>query len=799
MAPAKKVFSNISSDDNNIIKKEANQQIMDSYNSKSPVLPWEISEEEKMKILKKFMKLVDDFNKSDEVEKTIQKFTIKELGFIYENLDYLSVKYGLEKVAATTAIISALEQRKKASEIFEEVNDAEKTSSTWPDSFLSNSFISWYFRTSVPTIKLNTRTREDSTGLVSIWDGESKATALIGFSKDPDARIWRILDDKGRYVDDINRFMKHPELHETKKRFSDEQAHRLIDVFEEFKYDWDNTRNPYVTARWLVDRGYQDVFDRIVSIKPSIGLQYMGDEAAQEAYQREGKNFISQSIVNRTNAKIRKWWFASTRFRHKGDVVVDVYKDILFDFCFYDLKNPFMRSIYQDAIENKNKGYRELDFYMGYLLLASTINIEEDGNLNKEYSRWFDNSYYAGLTKPFDEKGAKIIDDQINQYNKVKRENPDKKFHKSLDEKLCEAFEYVGVALGGIHNGENKDGVGLANKDVIDKFNSYVKGKKSLQREKHRDAKSELLGKPCNAQGSIEKFGLTAGHLEYLMVIHTLCFVMSHSALDKNHVTDVLLKILSITIEKWFDFAWNYEISWKDQSRSNPFRGMDQDSWYEIIEGTSIKRQDFPNGHGQFGPFILKHDANLEKIYYVFDNFVREEVIPELDLEYAGVVNNDQAQYLVKKFLKEKKIPWEERSFYSPTGDIVKLSDCDVGHMVAKSRGGLVYEHKFILEPKTINRGSTKVTLRDFENYYKALNVQVVLKFKEIEDKKATMDVRALQHFLGEVSAAEEVVKALHEYFKLEYDENIDTKRKYPYIKGQIYQQEAEEDRLAAG
>ena len=30
-------------------------------------------------------------------------------------------------------------------------------------------------------------------------------------------------------------------------------------------------------------------------------------------------------------------------------------------------------------------------------------------------------------------------------------------------------------------------------------------------------------------------------------------------------------------------------------------------------------------------------------------------------------------------------------------------------------------------------------------------------------------------------------------------DENIDTKRKYPYIKGQIYQQEAEEDRLAAG
>ena len=119
--------------------------------------------------------------------------------------------------------------------------------------------------------------------------------------------------------------------------------------------------------------------------------------------------------------------------------------------------------------------------------------------------------------------------------------------------------------------------------------------------------------------------------------------------------------------------------------------------------------------------------------------------------------------------------------------------------MVAKSRGGLVYEHKFILEPKTINRGSTKVTLRDFENYYKALNVQVVLKFKEIEDKKATMDVRALQHFLGEVSAAEEVVKALHEYFKLEYDENIDTKRKYPYIKGQIYQQEAEEDRLAAG
>ena len=107
MAPAKKVFSNISSDDNNIIKKEANQQIMDSYNSKSPVLPWEISEEEKMKILKKFMKLVDDFNKSDEVEKTIQKFTIKELGFIYENLDYLSVKYGLEKVAETTAIISA--------------------------------------------------------------------------------------------------------------------------------------------------------------------------------------------------------------------------------------------------------------------------------------------------------------------------------------------------------------------------------------------------------------------------------------------------------------------------------------------------------------------------------------------------------------------------------------------------------------------------------------------------------------------------------------------------------------------
>ena len=54
---------------------------------------------------------------------------------------------------------------------------------------------------------------------------------------------------------------------------------------------------------------------------------------------------------------------------------------------------------------------------MGYLLLASTINIEEDGNLNKEYSRWFDNSYYAGLTKPFDEKGAKIIDDQINQYH----------------------------------------------------------------------------------------------------------------------------------------------------------------------------------------------------------------------------------------------------------------------------------------------------------------------------------------------------------------------------------------------
>ena len=75
----------------------------------------------------------------------------------------------------------------------------------------------------------------------------------------------------------------------------------------------------------------------------------------------------------------------------------------------------------------------------------------------------------------------------------------------------------------------------------------------------------------------------------------------------------------------------------------------------------------------------------------------------------------------------------------------------------------------------------------------------MVLKFKEIEDKKATMDVRALQHFLGEVSAAEEVVKALHEYFKLEYDENIDTKRKYPYIKAQIYQQEAEEDRLAAG
>ena len=89
MAPAKKVFSNISSDDNNIIKKEANQQIMDSYNSKSPVLPLKISEEEKKEILRRFEEVVRDFNKSNEVEKTIQIFTIKELSVIYENKDFI--------------------------------------------------------------------------------------------------------------------------------------------------------------------------------------------------------------------------------------------------------------------------------------------------------------------------------------------------------------------------------------------------------------------------------------------------------------------------------------------------------------------------------------------------------------------------------------------------------------------------------------------------------------------------------------------------------------------------------------
>ena len=279
------------------------------------------------KVANTLLAKVTNFHESGESHLVIDDIPYGVYLQLFSDIKPVDKILGVKELPESVLILASVRQRGKQS-LFHKETDF--SSSTWDYPSISSGIISWITQTSIPTIKLNSNTY-DRYGFLSKWDGESKAQVKLKFVKNPNTKLWKVLNGT-EFTSEVQHFLSNP------NRFNDGRINqKSVESLDKMFYDFQSeqevkdvkTRTDFVTYKWMLDNNYGKLIDRILNLKPVIIIQNLPDSCESEAYHREGKHGQPQTDINLVNSLIRDAWYTYTRYDKDKNYFINIYRSLV--------------------------------------------------------------------------------------------------------------------------------------------------------------------------------------------------------------------------------------------------------------------------------------------------------------------------------------------------------------------------------------------------------------------------------------------------------------------------------------
>ncbi len=678
-------------------------------------------------------------------------------------------------------ILASNRQRRKKSQIHDKPEKYEGT--TWNEDYISSALISWFTKTSIPTIKINLNTYQ-SDGVLTIWDGESKFQILWYFiiNKAPD--MFRVLKDDGTFTPQVSKFINH------KERFTTSSNSNVISELEEMLEYAKETKTTYIGLEWMESNGYQNLINCLLELPGNCVFQNLSEMAEGEAYYREGSVGAKQSDVQLTNSQQTEAWYDCTRYddTHKP---TNRFKSTLTYSIFNDETSTFFRDIYDDVHSGENyQGYEE---YIYDFILTLLFRIKNDKRFEFGMPDSLQTFELSGIARPYD-KGTRLVQDRMIEYKEFLTNtdvSPAEK-EKFLN-KLVEVFRLIEMVFG--YPGPNQfdkypAGIGLRNSRIAGMVKPTSAKEKSQGyysiKEKQTSELRDLLAKygivRDRGLGKIDKF-ILGNHLMIYVICKSITYIIENKDVKNNQLTDIIYEIMNIVSKDWAKYVFEYRITNNDDV-------LDYDSTdnSEVRRGVDEKllKSGIP-----FGLYYTIAGGNLEKVAYVFIKFIKEIVEPKLDSIYISATSTSKEMRRFQTHLRTKvRIEPEKFFIYDTVNDEpLKLDSFDIGHPDAESQGNILFHKQFLLEERNHNRHQFQTDSKDVLSYYRCLMANHNDIFNRVNDEYILNkdERKRLLIKLNEADQALQNLKYLLEYLDIQFDESASyengTVQKEEYIK----------------
>lgn len=678
-------------------------------------------------------------------------------------------------------ILASNRQRRKKSQIHDKPEKYEGT--TWNEDYISSALISWFTKTSIPTIKINLNTYQ-SDGVLTIWDGESKFQILWYFiiNKAPD--MFRVLNDDGTFTHQVSNFINH------KERFRTSSNSHVISELEEMFIEARKTHTTYIGLEWMESNGFQTLINCLLELPGNCVFQNLSEMAEGEAYHREGSVGAKQSDVQLTNSQQTEAWYDITRYddTHKP---TNRFKSALTYSIFNDETSTFFRDIYDDVHSGENyQGYEE---YIYDFILTLLFRIKNGKRFEFGMPDSLQPYELSGIARPYD-KGTRLVQDRMIEYKEFLT-NPDvspAEKEKFLT-KLVEVFRLIEMVFG--YPGPNQfdkypAGIGLRNSRIAgmvkptsakEKSQGYYSIKEK-QTSELRDLLAEYGIVRDRGLGKIDKF-ILGNHLMIYVICKSITYIIENKDVKNNQLTDIIYEIMSIVSKDWATYVFEYRITNNDDV-------LDYDSTdnNEVRRGVDEKllKSGIP-----FGLYYTIAGGNLEKVAYVFIKFIKEIVEPKLDSIYISATSTSKEMRRFQTYLRTKvRIEPEKFFIYDTVNDEpLKLDSFDIGHPDAESQGNILFHKQFLLEERGHNRHQFQTDSKDVLSYYRCLmaNHNDVFNNTKNAFASALQNPSEFEYTLNKMNESKQALqnlKYLLEYLDIQFDENAS------YVNGTVQKEE---------
>jgi len=707
---------------------------------------------------------ITKFHKSGESSLIIDDIPYETYLQLFSNIKPVDVILGVTKLPKSVLILASVRQRGKVSD-YHRGSDFEN--STWNYDSICAGFISWITHTSIPVIKLNSSTLSEH-GFLSKWDGESKALLKYTFLQNPKTELWKILDGV-EFTSEVKNFTQN--LNRFKTDTNGDVVNNLNEMFFDFQKQQENKtdenqRTMFIDYRWMVSNGYESLIQSILELKPTIIVQNLPASTESEAYNREGKHGQSQTPIHLTNSQIRDAWYNFTRF----DVTKnpkELFLNTIRNSCFVDgeKENPFYREVNADIFSKGNYGGKDSYIYDYILSNLMTIDSErcsiEFGNVIP------DNQFYRGIARPYDVSGAITIQENVKEYHKL-LEKCNSTTKEKVNKKIKETFELIEHIFGLDKNNNVAGGSGFRNKNICNLVLETQKSTGDLESIRTHIKKYGIIRK-----GSMGKFAkLYTKELEKLITIRVLEYFINNPAKFTNNsqITTVLQSVYHFVIENWINYTFNYQVRLdvpKEEKLPSYIPTYTSD---EYKDAQNLCKSTTPLDKPIFGMLYGLIGGNLEKMFYVFDEFWINEVTPYLVDLYGDVTNTTKEMRDFKIHLRAhhgQSFVDNFKLYKTEGNETYSLSNHDIGHSDAESKGGLLRSKKWLAEEAKHNRYDYTTDTKDIQQYYRCLVANHNDNKEYFKQKYFESELDSDLALLNESTACLNNLKVLLEYLEL--------------------------------
>ena len=713
---------------------------------------------------KELIARITEFHKSGKSSLVIDDIPYEIYLQLFSDIKPVDVILGVRELPDSVLILASVRQRGKVSDFH---RGTDFGNSTWNYDSICAGFISWITHTSVPVIKLNSSTLSEHRFL-SKWDGESKALLKYTFLSNPHTELWKILDgleftsEVKNFTQNLNRFTTDTNM---------DVVNKLNDMFLEFQNQQEtktdeNERTEFIDYEWIITNQYESLIQSILELKPTIIVQNLPASTESEAYNREGKHGQAQTPIHLANSQIRDAWYNFTRY-DKTKNPRELFYDTIKNSCFVegDKVNPFYREINAD-IFSKGK-YAGKDSYIYDFILSNLMKIDSErcsvefGNVTP------DNEFYRGIARPYDESGANPILNNVKEYHKLLENCTSTKTTK-VNNKIKEKFELIEHIFGLDKNNNIVGGAGFRSKNLCTTIMEVQKSTGELENIRTHIGKYGIIRK-----GSMGKFAkLYIKELEKLITIRVLEYFINNPSKFTNNsqITDVLQTIYHFVVENWINYVFKYEVRLdvpKEEKLPSYVPNYTSD---EYRDAQNLCKSSTPLDKPIFGMLYGLIGGNLEKMFYVFDEFWKDEVTPYLVDLYGDVSNTTKEMRDFKIYLRAHHGQSFVDNFklYKTEGtETYGLSNHDIGHSDAESKGGLLRSKKWLAEEAKHNRYDYTTETKDIEQYYKCLVANHNDNKKYFKQKYFESELDSDLELLNESNRCLNNLKVLLEYLEL--------------------------------